>query len=83
MTPWIQAIHDYCARHSSSASDILYALERETHLKTLAPQMLSGPLQGRFLSLLSKLIQPKQILEVGTFTGYAAHCLAEGLADDG
>lgn len=45
--------------------------------------MLSGPLQGRFLSLLSKLVKPKQVLEVGTFTGYAAHCLAEGLADDG
>jgi predicted O-methyltransferase YrrM len=83
MTPWIQAIHDYCARHSSQPDEILNALERETHLKTLAPQMLSGPLQGRFLSLLSKLVKPKQILEVGTFTGYAAHCLAEGLADNG
>lgn len=83
MTPWIQAIHEYCARHSSKAGEALYALERETHLKTLAPQMLSGPLQGRFLSLLSKLIKPQQILEVGTFTGYAAHCLAEGLANDG
>ncbi len=74
---------DYCEQRSSPQSDILYQLERETHLKTLSPQMLSGHLQGRFLALLSKIKQPKAILEVGTFTGYAALCLAEGLAPGG
>lgn len=80
---WVQAIHDYCERHSTPPPNTLLALERETHLKTLAPQMLSGALQGRFLAMLSRLLRPKHILEVGTFTGYGAHCLAEGLAADG
>lgn len=83
MNPWIQAIHDYCTRHSSAEPATLRALERETHLKTLAPQMLSGALQGRLLALLSRLLRPQTILEVGTFTGYGAHCLAEGLVADG
>ncbi len=83
MNAWIKAIHEYCTDHSSPPPDTLYQLERETHLKTLAPQMLSGPLQGRFLAMLSRILQPKAILEVGTFTGYGAHCLAEGLADQG
>ena len=83
MNAWIRAIHEYCTDHSTPPPEALYQLERETHLKTLAPQMLSGPLQGRFLAMLSRLIQPKAILEVGTFTGYGAHCLAEGLAKDG
>jgi predicted O-methyltransferase YrrM len=83
MNQWIQAIHDYCQRHSTAPPETLSALERETHLKTLAPQMLSGALQGRFLSLLSRLVQPESILEVGTFTGYGAHCLAEGLSPNG
>ncbi len=74
---------EYCENHSSPQSDILYQLERETHLKTLSPQMMSGHLQGRFFSLISKLKQPKAILEVGTFTGYASLCFAEGLALDG
>lgn len=78
-----KAVHRYCARHSTPQSDILYQLERETHLKTLAPQMMSGHLQGRLLSLLSKLLRPRRILEIGTFTGYAALCLAEGLPPDG
>lgn len=83
MNQWISAIHDYCQKHSSLPPETLQQLERETHLKTLAPQMLSGTLQGRFLAMISRLIQPKLILEVGTFTGYGAHCLAEGLAADG
>jgi caffeoyl-CoA O-methyltransferase len=74
---------DYCENHTSPQSDILCQLERETHLKTLAPQMMSGHLQGRFFAILSKIKQPKAILEVGTFTGYAALCLAEGLIEDG
>lgn len=83
MNAWIRKIHDYCTAHSTPPPETLYALERETHLKTLAPQMLSGPLQGRFLAMLSRLVAPKYILEVGTFTGYGAHCLAEGLVADG
>ena len=76
-------INDYAEAHTSPDSDLLIALERETHLKTLAPRMLSGHIQGRFLSLISHLMQPKRVLEIGTFTGYSALCLAEGLADDG
>ncbi|MEZ4985870.1 MAG: O-methyltransferase [Saprospiraceae bacterium] len=83
MQYWIQAIHAYCEKHSSPPGANLLALERETHLKTLAPQMLSGTLQGRLLALLSRLKQPHSILEVGTFTGYGAHCLAEGLLPNG
>ncbi len=73
----------YATEMSMPVPALLRELERETHLKTLAPQMLSGPLQGRLLSLLSKLLQPKCILEIGTFTGYSALCLAEGLPEDG
>lgn len=73
----------YCEEHSTPPSPILRELERETHLKTLAPQMLSGPIQGQFLRLLSLLMQPEKILEIGTFTGYAALCLAEGLPENG
>ena len=72
-----------CESYTSGFSEVLYQLERETHLKTLSPQMLSGHLQGRFLSLLSRLLQPQTILEIGTFTGYAAICLAEGLKEGG
>ena len=76
-------IDDYCVAHTTSEGDILHALTRETHLKTMVPRMLSGHFQGRFLSLISHLMQPKRVLEIGTFTGYSALCLAEGLADDG
>jgi len=79
----LQSLNIYSEKHTSAPSDLLYQLERETYLKTLAPQMLSGHLQGRFLSFLSRMIRPKAILEIGTFTGYAAICLAEGLAKDG
>ncbi len=78
-----KAIESYCEQHSSPASDVLQDLERETHLKTMAPQMISGHLQGRFLSMMSKMIQPERILEIGTFTGYSAICLAEGLVPGG
>lgn len=69
----------YCEAHTTQQSDILYQLERETYLKTLAPQMASGHLQGQLLTILTKLIQPKIALEIGTFTGYAAICIANGL----
>jgi predicted O-methyltransferase YrrM len=62
---------------------LLKKIDRETQLEVLMPRMVSGHLQGRVLSMLSKLIQPKRILEIGTFTGYATLCLAEGLSSDG
>lgn len=79
----IAALSQYCELHSQKESDLLQELVRETHLKVLSPRMLSGHLQGRFLSLLSKLKQPKYILEIGTYTGYSALCLAEGLSNEG
>ncbi|MCG8328859.1 MAG: O-methyltransferase [Chitinophagales bacterium] len=79
----LRPIHDYCERLSTPPSQVLYELERETHLKTLAPQMLSGKLQGQLLQLISQLQQPQRILEIGTFTGYASICLAQGLAEEG
>lgn len=76
-------LYDYVVAHSQEEPPLLADLSRQTHLKVLQPRMLSGPLQGRILSILAKLLQPKKILEVGTFTGYATLCLAEGLDSDG
>ncbi len=76
-------LSDYCENNTSPESEILSKLNRETHLKVVSPRMLSGHLQGRFLSFISKLQQPKLIVEIGTYTGYSALCLAEGLAKDG
>ncbi len=76
-------LETYCEEHTTSESELLYQLNRETHLKTLRPRMLAGKLQGRFLSLLSSLIQPKYLLEIGTYTGYSTLCLAEGLSKNG
>ncbi len=73
----------YCERYSEAEPPLLYELNRQTHLRTTQPRMLSGHLQGRFLSFLSHLIRPHFILEIGTFTGYSALCLAEGLAPNG
>ena len=73
----------YCEEHSSQETELLYQLRRETYLKTMAPQMLSGHLQGNLLRMISAMIQPSYIVEIGTFTGYATLCLAEGLAEDG
>jgi predicted O-methyltransferase YrrM len=77
------AIDRYATDHTTPESDLLSELSRETHLKTTMPRMLSGHLQGRLLSLLSKLIAPDFILEIGTFTGYSTLCLAEGLTANG
>jgi predicted O-methyltransferase YrrM len=74
---------DYVKANSQSEPEILTNLARETHQKILLPRMLSGTLQGRFLSMLSKLIAPKRVLEIGTYTGYATLCLAEGLVNGG
>lgn len=76
-------ITEYAAAHSSIESDLLKQLDRETHLKVLSPGMLSGHIQGRLLSMISHLLKPVQILEIGTYTGYSALCLAEGLAENG
>ncbi len=76
-------LSDYCQTNTSPESEILAKLNRETHLKVVSPRMLSGHLQGRFLSFVSKLQQPKLIVEIGTYTGYSALCLAEGLHKDG
>ena len=78
-----EALLDYIENLSSPQSELLAALERETYQKTVLPQMISGAYQGRLLSLLSKMKRPHRILEVGTFTGYATLCLAEGLSSDG
>lgn len=77
------ALDDYAVNHSEDEPQLLKALTRETNQKILQPRMLSGHYQGRLLSVLSKLIQPKTILELGTYTGYSALCLAEGLQKDG
>ena len=76
-------LEDYLSAHHDSEPALLARLNRETHLKILQPRMLSGPLQGRYLAMISKMIQPKYILEIGTYTGYSALCLAEGLKPDG
>jgi len=73
----------YVVEHTSLENDLLKKIQRETHLNVLQPRMLSGPFQGRFLSLISSLIQPNKILEIGTYTGYSALCLAEGLSKSG
>jgi predicted O-methyltransferase YrrM len=78
-----EALEDYVNKHTSPESEVLNDLNRQTHINVLQPRMLSGHLQGRVLSMLSKMIQPKRILEVGTYTGYAAICMAEGLDKDG
>ena len=78
-----EKLDDYVVRHSEDEPELLKALTRETYQKILQPRMLSGHYQGRVLSVLSKLIRPKAILELGTFTGYSALCLAEGLDKKG
>jgi len=73
----------YAEAFTSPESEILKLINRETHARVLKPQMLSGHLQGRLLAMFSKMLQPKRILEIGTYTGYSAICLAEGLAEQG
>ena len=76
-------IMTYAIRHTEDESELLKALNKETHQKILQPRMISGHLQGRFLSFVAKLIKPQTILEIGTYTGYATLCLAEGLTKNG
>jgi predicted O-methyltransferase YrrM len=76
-------LENYVATHSQQEPELLVQLNKETHQKILQPRMLSGHFQGRVLSMLSKIINPKSILEIGTYTGYATLCLAEGLQENG
>jgi len=76
-------IQHYAENCSTREPEILFALNRETHTDFLYPRMLSGHLQGRFLSMISTMIRPRRILEIGTYTGYSAICLAEGLQEEG
>ena len=78
-----EKIAEYLSQNSEKEPEILSKLNRETHQKVLQPRMLSGHIQGRFLSLISKIKSPLHILEIGTYTGYGTLCLAEGLAADG
>lgn len=78
-----EELEEYVAEHSQAEPELLIKLFKETHQKILQPRMLSGHFQGRVLSILSKIIHPKHILEIGTYTGYAALCLAEGLQKEG
>jgi len=78
-----KGLSDYSDRHTKPENDLLSRINRETHLKVMRPRMLSGHLQGRLLSMLSSMLRPRRILEIGTYTGYSALCLAEGLTDDG
>ena len=73
----------YVCEHTANESDLLKKINRETHLEVLQPRMLSGHFQGRVLSMFSKMIRPERILEIGTYTGYSAICLAEGLKPNG
>jgi caffeoyl-CoA O-methyltransferase len=76
-------VQQYAERYTSTESALLQKINRDTHAKVLMPRMLSGQLQGRFLSMVSRMIKPHTILELGTYTGYSALCLAEGLAKGG
>lgn len=76
-------LDDYVCVHTSDEPHLLYELNRETHLKVLQPRMLSGHFQGRLLSMISKLISPENVLEIGTYTAYSTLCLLEGLKDNG
>jgi len=76
-------LEEYAEAHTTPETEVLHKLNRETNIRILHPRMLSGHIQGQFLKMISGMIRPKQILEIGTYTGYSAICLAEGLADEG
>ena len=78
-----EELQQYAADHTSPESKLLHKINRQTHLSVLKPRMLSGHMQGRILAMFSQMLQPKQILEIGTYTGYSAICLAEGLQPGG
>jgi len=76
-------INDYCEQHTKEESEVLKTLNRHTNVNVLRPRMLSGHLQGKLLSMLSGMIKPKRVLEIGTYTGYSAICLAKGIVEGG
>lgn len=76
-------IQDYSAKYTSPPGDLLQKIDRETHLHVMRPRMLSGHEQGRLLSMIAHMTRPQRVLEIGTYTGYSALCMAEGLAEDG
>ena len=78
-----EELESYCETNTTKENELLYRLNRETNIKVLRPRMLSGQVQGKFLSMISKMIKPLNILEIGTYTGYSALCLAEGLQTNG
>ena len=78
-----EELENYAAQHTEDEPLLLQELNKRTHLNVLQPRMISGHFQGRFLSLLSKMVRPRTILEIGTYTGYATLCLAEGLHPEG
>ena len=78
-----EKIDNYAGAHTATESETLAKLNRETYAKVLIPRMLSGHIQGRMLATFSQMLRPKRILEIGTYTGYSAICLAEGLAENG
>lgn len=79
----LPALENYALAHSQDELPVLKELDRQTHLRANKPRMLSGHLQGNFLQMISRLMQPKRILEIGTYTGYSAICLAQGLQENG
>jgi predicted O-methyltransferase YrrM len=83
MKPQPTTLNDYIEAHTSPEPKLLHEINRQTHLNVLQPRMLSGHLQGRLLAMISRMVKPNRILELGTFTGYSALCLAEGLTADG
>lgn len=78
-----EAIDNYVKDHSDRESELLQRINRETYARVMMPRMLSGHVQGRILSMLSYMIRPQVVVEIGTYTGYSALCMAEGLADNG
>lgn len=83
MQRFTDSVTQYILEHSSAPDPLLMELERQTYLKVLRAQMISGPIQGKILEMISCMVRPKNILELGTFTGYSALCLAKGLAPEG
>ena len=79
----VEEIEEYSAAHTEEENALLKSLNRETHANVLSPRMLSGHMQGRFLSMISRMIRPDRILEIGTYTGYSGICLCEGLNPGG
>src|SRR5580692_8564900 len=78
-----ELLENYVGDHTKPEPEILKKLSRETHAQVMMPQMLSGHVQGRFLKMLSCMINPSQVLEIGTFTGYSSLCIAEGIKEGG